>query len=384
MLVRDKQTDNPRVITTASRCHEKISFLAERAEIFLHNGCTKKGLFSVDTARFGMDITQRQEFKEADIIHLHWINQGMLSLKDMAKIFRSGKKIVWTMHDMWPFTGVCHQSGACTGWQEGCGNCPLLQRPGNRDISARTFARKAKVYAGAPLTLVGCSRWLAGLARQSSLLGTKKIVDIPNAIDTVFFCPGDKEKARISLGIPQDRKVLLFTAYKVTDPNKGIDYLRKALAILKNRNPRLAEQIVLVAVGREAEALTGTIPVDLMPCGYVSSPETMRDYYRAADVLMMPTLMDNLPNTIVEAMACGTPCVAHEIGGIPQMIDSGKDGFLVRFKDTEDLALRMEETLSSPRYAEMSAAARRKAAETYAEDRVAEQYIRLYEDYTDA
>lgn len=189
LLVRDRQTDSPRVSSLPHRFLQRFRFAAERLQIFLANGFTRHRLFDIDNGGFGADITQLPEFRRADVIHLHWVNQGMLSLRDVERIVRSGKRVVWTMHDMWPFTGVCHHADACQRWTNGCGNCPLLKRSGPKDLSWRTFARKRRAYAGGDITFVGCSNWLAALARRSPLLDGKQVESIPNPIDTDFFIP---------------------------------------------------------------------------------------------------------------------------------------------------------------------------------------------------
>lgn len=384
MLVRDKQTDNPRVAAFADSPVQRLRFVAERADIFVRNGLTRNNLFAIDTGRFGTDITHMPEFRRADVVHLHWINQAMLSLADIARICRSGKRVVWTMHDMWPFTGICHHADTCTGWLSGCGNCRLLKRPSAHDLSWQVYRHKAQLFSRYSIGMVGCSDWLTCLAQRSPLLTGQHVESIPNPIDTSRYTPatGDTERQAICrrLGLPDDRQLLLFVAYKVTDPNKGIGYLREALSRLCAADSCWAKRLALVAVGREAGRLQGSFDVPLYAVDYVSSAERMADYYRAATVLVMPTLMDNLPNTVVEAMACGLPCVAFEVGGLPQMISHGSDGYLVCYKDAGHLSHCIAALLSDPHYADFCHAARHKAVSVYSETAVAERYIRLYEE----
>lgn len=379
LLVRDKQTDNPDVVPLGHQRLMKARFVAERLGICLANGLTRQGLFAIDNGSFGADITRTDEFRRADVIHLHWVNQGMLSLKDVGRILETGKRVVWTMHDMWPFTGVCHQASECTRWLTGCGDCPLLKRRGPADLSASTYARKAALYARHRLAFVGCSDWITALARRSPLLKGQRVESIPNPIDTAFYSPCPRAEARERLGLPHEGLVVLFVAYKVTDPNKGIDYLREALARLSAERPDVAARLTLVAVGREAGRLEGTVATAFRGAEYVSDPAVMADYYRAADVLAMPTLMDNLPNTIAEAMACGTPVVGFNVGGLPQMIDHGTNGRLADYKDAASLARHLADVLTAPDYDRLCAEARRKAVAAYSERAVAEAYRRLYE-----
>lgn len=380
LLVRDLQEGRAGVTGLPGRLWPRAAFLMERGEVFVRNGFSRHNLFAIDPATRGTDVTRLPEFRSADVIHLHWTNQGMLSLGGLRRILRSGKPVVWTMHDMWPFTGVCHQSGSCEAWLTGCGNCPLLHRPAANDLSAQTYRRKARAYADGHLTLVGCSRWLTGLARRSPLLKGHTVTSIPNPLDTGVYAPGDRDAARRRLGLPADKRIVLFVAYKVTDPNKGIGYLREAIARLCAERPGRRGQIVVAAVGREAEKLCGTFATPVYAKEYVSDTATMIDYYRAADILAMPTLMDNLPNTIAEAMACGTPCVGFDTGGLPQMIDHGTNGLLIPYRDADALARGLESALFDPACADFPQQARDKAVQAYSEQSVAAQYTEIYRD----
>lgn len=379
MLVRDKLTDNPRVHALPPSPLHRLRFVAERAEVFAANRLRRHRLFEVDCATHGADVTVLPQFRAADVVHLHWVNQGMLSLKGIARILRSGKRVVWTMHDMWPCTGICHQARDCEGWRRGCGSCPLLYgggRPG--DLSARTFRRKAETYAAGPVRFVACSDWLAGIARQAPLLRGHEVESVPNPIDTAFYRPSDRLAARRELGLPVEKKLMLFVAYRVTDRNKGIDYLRDAVERICRRCPDMRPALGVVPVGREATALAGALACDVYPREYVSDERAMRLYYQAADVLAMPTLQDNLPNTVAEASACGTPCVAFRVGGLPQMVDHGKTGYLARYMDADDLAEGLLATLFSKYPDRMAAAARRKAAQAFSEEAVVARFRKIY------
>ena len=355
MLVTRKTSDRPTVAGLPAAWRYQASFYAERLAIWTANGFRRDHLFDVDPAWTGVDITRLPEFREADVIHLHWINQGMLSLGGLRRILRTGKPVVWTLHDMWPFTGVCHYARECEKWRTGCHHCELLLHGGGaHDMSATTFRRKATAYAGARLSFVACSHWLAGLAAASPLTAGHDVASIPNPICT--------------------RR-----AYKVTSPLKGVGYLCEALRHLAASHPEVRDGWQLVAVGRESGSLAGRVPVPVTAVDYVSTEAEMMDYYRAADVLAMPSLHDNLPNTIAEAMACGMPCVGFDVGGLPQMIDHRQNGYLAAYRDSEDFARGLLDTLHPAHYAERQAAARRKAEHTYSESAVAGAYIDVYE-----
>lgn len=387
LLCRDRTlpADRKDVVNLKPTLWRKVKFVMERFEIFCYNGFSRDDLFAFDTGRFGNEVTQLPEFREADVVHLHWTNQAMLSLGNLQQILRSGKKVVWTMHDMWPFTGICHNAAECERWKTGCGQCPQLKKPAAADLSARVFARKRSAYAQGRLTMVGCSQWLAGLAAQAPLLKGQRVVSIPNPIDTDFYAPvgaenmpADKAEVRKMLNLPLGKRLLLFTAFKVTDPKKGIDHLIESLTMLCNDRPELRNKLAIVLAGKEAETLTEAFPIEAFSMGYVSDELQMRRLYQAADLLLMPTLMDNLPNTIVEAMACGVPCVAFGVGGVPQMIDTDVNGFLAEPQNALDFAQCMLRALDSQSYTALCRNARIKAMTAYSEKVVAESFIEIY------
>lgn len=379
ILVRDRQTKNSYVeVLPQNRLLLKWRFCAERLKIISSNGFSRSNLWAIDTATHGTDITSLECFQEADIIHLGWVNQGMLSLENIRSIVDSGKKIVWTLHDMWPCTGICHHAEKCEGWLNGCGECPKLNYPAHDDLSATTFLRKVKAYGEGRICFVACSNWLADIARRAPLLKGCRVESIPNPIDTDFYTPADKMEARQRLGLPEKKKLLLFVAYKATDTQKGINYLIEATEMIAARRPEWARRIGVVPVGREASMLKDAFACDCYPMDYVENSEKMRDLYRAADLLVMPTLMDNLPNTIVEAASCALPCVGFHIGGLPQMVQNGINGYLSRYRDTEDFARLVMQTLFGDDYARLSRGALKVARDTYSEQVVAAKYMELY------
>lgn len=391
MLVRDAAPqdngDNPlraggdAVIALHKSPLNRLKFVAERAEIFVHNGFSRQGLFSIDHASHGIDLTHHPAFREADVIHLHWTNQGMLSLRDIRAILRSGKRVVWTLHDEWAFTGVCHYADQCEGWLHSCGNCPHIRHGKcSNDLSRTTFRRKAETYRAGQIRFVTCSQWLCERARRAPLLAGHSIVPIPNCIDTAFYAPASAEvgetqqQARHKLGLPADKRLVLFVAYKVTDDKKGFVHLRQAMQHLHAAHP----DIEALIVGREATAAATTMPCKCYPFEYVADRALMRSIYRASDVLAMPTLMDNLPNTVVEAMACGLPCVASRVGGLPQMIAHQRDGILFEPRDAKGLADGLTEVLDDTNAQAYSTAARQTALDKYSEEVVTNLYLEQY------
>lgn len=361
--------EKQRVQTSLFTRTEKAGFYIERAAIWAANGFSKENLFAVDIANYGENITKLPEFKEADIIHLHWINQGFLSTRGLKKIFDSGKPIVWTMHDMWPCTGICHHSRECDNYFIECHDCPYLRLPGGNDLSRTIFKRKSKAYPGANLSFVACSEWLRERASHSSLLTGHPLTSIPNPIDTGFFKPAGGARTDSEFRI-------LFGAAKITDRRKGVDYFIEACRILKEKYPELALKVV--CYGQNSEVLSSLVPYPVESLGYISGDEAIRNLYNSVDLFVIPSLEENLPNTIMEAMACGVPCVGFNVGGIPEMIGHKETGYVAEYKSAEDFADGIVWTLDRTRYEQLSKASRQKVVDNYAEDKVAGQYISLY------
>ena len=377
MLVRDKQTDHLTVFSVGHNWTQPVKFVWERLCIFIANNFSRKNLFQVDIANTGTDITQHTEFKRADVIHLHWVNQGFLSLSNINKILHAGKPVVITLHDQWYFTGICHYSGNCQKYQELCHHCELMKGTLWGDLAKQIFLKKEKLYSDAQLTFVGCSRWMANLAKTSKLTKGHKVVSIPNPIDTDLFCPQDKMQARKVFNLPTDKRLLLFGCQRITDERKGFHYLVEALQLLKQQHPNLAKGTEIVVVGGEAESIRHKVPFNIFPVRYVSDPQKMVQLYNAVDLYVTPSLQDNLPNTIMESMACGTPCVGFNVGGIPEMIDHQENGYVATYKDAQDFADGILWTLGADQGI-LSRQARNKVMTTYSEDAVAYKYKDVY------
>lgn len=377
MMVRDKQSDQLAVVSLPYSWVLPLRFIWERLVIFLSNGMSRKNLFQVDIANTGCDITQFREFKQADVIHLHWVNQAFLSLNDLERIVNSGKPVVITMHDQWYYTGVCHYAGDCTEYQTECTKCHLLGAD-IRKLANKVFLRKKHICdTGKNITFLGCSQWIADLARKGALTQGHNVVSIPNAIDTDVFHPSEKDASRLHLGLPANQKLLLFGSQRITDERKGFKYLSEACRILQEEAPEEADNIGIVVVGSASDKVANEVPLKVYPVSYVSDESQMVELYNAVDAFVTPSLQDNLPNTIVESMACGIPCIGFNIGGIPEMIDHKKNGYVARYKDAADLAAGIRWVLSSD-LQQLSAEAREKALATYSEKAVAEKHIELY------
>ena len=382
ILVRDKQTDQISVIGLKKSWWKVWQFIWERIVIWKANKFKKHNLFAVDIANTGTDITSLPEFQQADVIHLHWINQGMLSLTDIRRIIDSGKPIVWTMHDMWTFTGICHYAGDCEKYISQCHSCPILYIGSSKDLSHQTFLKKEKMYQGAKITFVACSQWLERMAKNGSLIKDQLITNIPNAINTNLFKPRNKSNVREKLQLPLDKKLLLFGSVKISDKRKGIDYLIESCQLLSNKYPEFCKALGIVVFGKEAEQYASLFPFPIYSMNYVSNEKELVDIYNAVDLYVTPSLQDNLPNTIMEAMACGVPCVGFNVGGIPEMIDHLHNGYVADYKSAEDFANGIHWVLTEGDYETLSEEASRKVTTCYSEGTIAKKYIEVYNKIT--
>lgn len=379
MLVRDKESDDITVAQLNKSWHQKWDFLWERFVIYMRLHFKRDNLFLIDIANAGTDITKTREFKEADVIHLSWINQGMLSLKGIRKILESHKPVVWTMHDLWPASSICHYARNCRNYEKQCGNCPLL--PGNgssNDLSARIWRKKRKILERNSILFVTCSRWLADKAKKSGLLSGQKVISIPNPIDSRAFTKENREEARLYAGLPEGKKLILFVSQRVTDKRKGMDYFITAINKMVEAHPEMKENCGIAILGGKAEELADKLPLPSYPLGYVSEEKKIASIYNSVDLFVLPSLEDNLPNTIMEAMACGVPCVGFNTGGIPEMIDHLKNGYVAEYKSSDDLARGIHWALSEADHQSLSNEAMKKVNQCYSQYAVAMKYIEAY------
>lgn len=380
MLVCDKQSDCITVADMRSKLLRQWYFVWERWCIFFRLHFSKEHLWDIDTASAGFDITKLPEFKEADIIHLAWINQGMLSLKSIRKIIESGKPVVWTMHDLWCATGICHYARDCKNFISHCGNCALLPGGGSdNDLSAKVWKRKKKLYSFANIYFVSCSKWLENEAKNSGLFVGKYITNIPNPIDIHVFCPSNRQEARHNIGLPIDKKLILFVSQDVSKERKGMSYFVNAINELVDSHPEVKENTCVVVLGGHSDEVTDKIPLPSYSLGYVSDSKRIVDVYNAVDIYVSPSLEDNLPNTIMEAMACGVPCVGFDTGGIPEMIDHKDNGYVAEYRNAADMSKGIYWILRESDYSELSKACVQKVIKNYSEHAVSKRYIEVYQ-----
>ena len=285
MLVRDQKSRDPRVVSiNNSNLREKFNFMRfvwERLVIFLSNHLRRKPLFQVSIANTGSDLSSHPLVQNADVIHLHWINQGFLSLDDIKKLIRIGKPVVWTMHDMWPCTAICHYSFGCERFKKECGKCPFLSSSDKKDLSYHVFNKK-RFLADSKIQLVAVSTWLRQQAQDSALTNRLPVEVIPNVIDRSLFVLSDKAEARKSLSLPLDKKIILMGAARINDPIKGFEYLVKALSILKERKGEEDYFLVLFGGIKGDDSFLSEIPISYVWMGSLSDPSMIAKLYAAA------------------------------------------------------------------------------------------------------
>ena len=226
---------------------------------------------------------------------------------------------------------------------------------------------------------VACSRWLEGEAKCSGLLKGHHIASIPNAIDSRVYRSMDSTQARQLTGLPQQKNVILFVSQRVTDERKGIAYFIEALQKLVERHPQLEENTCVAILGSHAEEVGSLLPLPVHVLGYVSDEQSIVNIYKSADVFVTPSLEDNLPNTIMEAMACGTPCVGFRVGGIPEMIDHQRNGYVAVYHDAADLAKGIHWVLCEANRDSLSHEAVRKVVQSFSQSSVSVRYSEIYQ-----
>jgi len=385
MLVQKKSSASDLVHSTTGGFFKSqlnfYRFALERYLFFLKEK-SKEVRFAFSIGNTGEDISDNNLISQADIIHLHWVNFGFLSLQTIEKLLKLNKPVVWTLHDMWAFTGGCHYAGDCIAYQSACNNCPFLKRPHLHDISNKIWQKKQQIYKQKNLTIVTCSNWLATLARKSSLLGNFRIVTIPNPIDTYLYKPANDAIQNLSEPKNKDMKYLLFGSMNINDKRKGFIFLKNALEILIRKYPETRNIIEIMVFGKSGQVIEDMLPYTIQNLGVLKNENQLIKTYQSADLFILPSLEDNLPNTIMEALSCGIPVVAFDTGGIPEMIIHQKNGYLAGYKNAEDLANGIYWALFQSDNRELSSFARKRVLENYNNSLVAGQYLKLYRELT--
>ncbi|MGL5793303.1 MAG: glycosyltransferase family 4 protein [Waterburya sp.] len=375
MLVQTKISDDQTVVAPQTIAEKGIAKFGGILDTFPAKFYSQRQQSPFST-QWLPDFISRQVTRLApDLINLHWIKDSHLHIETIAKF---KQPVVWTLHDMWPFTGGCHYDQDCGRYVDSCGACPQLGSKRNLDLSRWIWRRKSQAWKNVPITIVTPSKWLAECASSSSLFRNLPIEVIPNGVDLQRFKPVDRQLVRSLLNLPQNKQLVLFGAVKATsDRRKGFHLLKTALQNLCQSGWR--DKIELVVVGASQPDNQTDLGFKTHYLGKLSDDISLAQVYAAADIFVAPSLQDNLPNTVVEAIACGTPCVAFKIGGMPEIIEHQQNGYLAQPFEIEDLAKGIAWVLENKeRYYQLSVQAREKAEREFSQQLQARRYTSVY------
>jgi len=328
----------------------------------------KKIIFS--TGFFGFDFTKTPEYKEADIIHLHWINGGFVSIKHLAKI---KKPIVWTMRDMWPMTGGCHYALDCEKYKTGCGACMQLNSKNKKDLSSIVLRRKKK-YISRNIKLVGISDWLSEEAKKSRLFIDYDVRTISNNIDAKIFYPIGKKEAKKICGIDSGKKVILVGSTSLDDFYKGFGKFLEAVEFLDK------DKYYICSFGGNDKKMIKETGFEYKNFGFLHDNISLQILYSAADVFVGPSIQEAFGKTLAESMACGTPVVCFDTTGPKDIVTHKIDGYKANPFESEDLANGIKWVLNNENYDELCRNARKKVVENFDIKIIAGKYKKLYEE----
>ena len=318
---------------------------------------------------------------DCDLVHLNWVS-GLIDPATVARIATGRAPVLWTLHDMAPLTGGCHFDGGCGGFVDGCHGCPQLGGLPGFDYTGRRLRLKQQEFGRIPegrLHLVSPSRWLALEAERSSLFRGRPVHVIPNTIDLDLFRPRDRARARHRFGLPPRAPVVLFVARKFANRRKGAHLLAPIVERIRAVLPDVT--VVLAGSGIDRRAF----PFDHRDLGDITDEDQLADVYSLADVTLIPSLQDNLPNVMIESMACGVPVAAFAVGGVPDLVTDGRTGVLAPPGDVDGLANAVVALLGDREFRAAAPGHCRVAIEKdCCPRRQSEKYSRLYEQMIEA
>lgn len=377
MVVYTKLSDDPYVHLTGSRWIRGVKFMAERIRIAISNGINRANLFSVSIANIGMPIHKHPLVRQADVVVLGWINQGLMSLNGIRKLASLNKPIIWTMHDMWNLTGICHHAHECRGYLRQCGHCQFLSGTSSADLSHAVWLKKRKLYSAVPITFVAVSYWLAGCCRASSLLRNCDVRVIPNAFPVDSFPTTPRSGVALPTVSP-DKNLIVFGAARLDDPIKGLQYAIDALNILFDNNPRLANNSQAVFFGALKNPLAfEQLRFPYTHVGRINDPLTLRCLYASAKVVLSTSLYETLPGTLIEGQASGCLPVTFGRGGQDDIVEHMVNGYIADYCNAKSVAQGIEWAMSqTPDRNRLHESVRLK----FSSDIVAQKYIDLFNE----
>ena len=398
MLVKEKHTQEAGVLPLQqflpkNRLYRIADWVAQKVKNKYHHLLwrpyrkTKENVFMSDSR--GTRLGGASQKLDYDVLHLHWINQRFIRLQDLPK----EKPIVWTLHDSWPFCGVCHYFVDCKNYMTHCGNCPMLHSRKKKDLAYRIFEEKLRAYQDLNLHIVTPSRWLGECAKQSALFGPFSVTVIPNCLETDVYSPLPEQEIdeRLSMVLQQNpalhalkcaagekavKPLILYGAMNAaTDRRKGFASLLSALQTLDKQG---FDANLVVFGASESDLPMQFERINVHFVGYISDTDTLVTLYNLADLMLVPSLTENLSCAIMESLSCATPVCCFDIGGNGDLVEHQVNGYLAKEKDSEDLALGIRWCLDNNKDGSLSAAARKKVMDNYTCNRVGKQYVELY------
>ncbi|PSB09276.1 glycosyl transferase [Pleurocapsa sp. CCALA 161] len=379
MLVQNKLSDCNSVLAPKSKIQRGIAAIKPALDqlplnLYRHRDRT---INIYSSQWLPNNIVAQIEQINPDVINLHWVNGGFVPIEALSKL---KQPLVWTLHDMWAFTGGCHYSDTCDRYIHSCGACPQLGSDRNWDLSRWNWRRKAKAWHNLNLTVITPSKWLASCAKSSSLLRNFPVQVVANGIDPQVYQPHDQLFARKVFNLPTDKKIILFGALNSTqDRRKGFTLLRSALEYLKSAQQAAKIELVIFGASEPAQPINFGFKTHYV--GQLSDDAALSLLYGSADVFVAPSIQDNLPNTVLEALFCGTPCAAFNIGGMPDLIEHQQNGYLAQPEQTQDLAQGIDWILADDdRYQQLRMNSRVKAIANFNLERQAQKYLQVFKN----
>ncbi|WP_421877811.1 glycosyltransferase [Marinoscillum sp.] len=343
-------------------------FILERLTV-LFSIRMNKNLYRFSTGVTGPNLLNNPMIQKADVIHLHWISFGFLTIQQIKELSRI-KPVIWTMHDMWAFTGGCHYALGCTMYKQHCDSCFYLKRP---ELAKQVHAKKMEAWSGdVAFKLVGTSSWIANCASDSTIFHHYEVDTLSTPIDTELFCPLNKTDLRKKFQLPANKHYLLIGAVDFGDDRKGFKFLKLALEELIERFPNLH----LLTFGKINQEFLQSI--ECTSFGQVSDLRYLNEIYNLADLFVLSSVQDNLPNTVMEAQSCGLPVVAFKSGGVVDMITHKVTGYIAENGNAKDLAEGIAYLLQQDNLRTYANNARQKILDTYSEDIIVEQHLSAY------
>ena len=373
MIVSEKLSDDERVFASKKAPVSFFEKAFRKTDHFIEHVLNLVGPQNVYSVA-SRGLAKNDIIKEADVIHIHNIHWSIRNLSLLLLLLGRKKPVTWTFHDMWPITGHCFYAGECRRWKTGCGKCPDINMFVRvlYDSSAFQWKLKNFIYKKTNFSVISPSKWLADVTKSSELFDKSEVVNIPNCVDTDTFKPLDRALAHGKLGIDTDKKVVL--CLEPGNDRKGYKYFEKAMLKLDDKN-----DIFVLIAGHKGDLSALEEKYEVKDVGLVKEAEKMCAIYSSADLYVLPSIEDNLPNVILESMASGTPVAAFEAGGMPDMVDHLENGYLAKTKDTESLAKGIHEILhDDEKLKKMSENALRTINKKFRSDIVSKRLVEHY------